>query len=132
MRNEIERREFLASLIVIPFGATVTGCGEDKIEPPPTDASCDGIEAVSTESEDRHTHTICVRQAILDKPPDESVTITTERVGSGAHTHTITLTREQIVTLADETGLVKVTTSTVYGHTHEFTLGVAGGSADMG
>ena len=130
MRNEIDRRDFLVSLMLIPLGAAVAGCGEDKAAPPGSDASCDGIDGVSTEI-DNHTHTICVAQAILDKPPKANVEITTDQVAE-EHTHTITLTEEQITTLAEGSGALTLTTSEVYQHTHQFTLGVAGAGNDMG
>ena len=129
MSHEIERRDFLVSLIVIPLGATVAGCGEDKGagSDAGADASCDGIDGVSTEIF-AHTHTICVTQAMLDEPPADGVVITTERVAE-THTHTITLTAKQLTTLAKGSGLVNLDTSTNREHFHRFTLGFAG---DMG
>lgn len=131
MANDIERREFLASLIVIPLGAAVAGCGEDPVEPPEDDGSCEGLDGVSTEVFG-HTHTICVAQTLLDKPPKENVVITTVRMGDGGHTHTITLTPKQVTTLAEETGALKLTTSEALDHVHQFTLGLVGVSGDMG
>ena len=128
MRKEIERRDFLVSLMVIPLGATVAGCGEDKAAPPTgSDASCDGIDGVSTEIF-AHTHTICVPQAVLDEPPADGVVITTERVAD-THTHTVTLTAKQLTTLAKGSGAVSLDTSTDREHFHRFTLGFA---SDMG
>ena len=129
MANEIERRDFLVSLVVLPLGAAVAGCGEDKTEPQGNGGSCDGVDGVSTEAFG-HTHTVCVPQATLDEPPAEGTIITTDRVAD-THTHTITLTTKQLTTLADESGMVTVTTSATLDHTHQFTLGLAT-HTDMG
>jgi hypothetical protein len=116
-RTTIDRRDFLATLVLIPVGAKLAGCGGDDqssqtcgIEPLPVSTNVGG-----------HTHTLCVLQADLDHPPAGGVTYTTSSAG---HTHTVSLTQAQLTTIAGG-GSVTVTTSTASDHHHQFTLMLA-------
>jgi len=121
----IDRREFLTTLVLIPIGAKLAGCGDEE-SATPRDAAigCPGLSAESSEV-GNHTHFLCIPQADLDAPPKGGGEFETE---SSGHTHTVTLSQKQLQSIADGTS-VMVTTSEDVGHAHGYILAKAGGSA---
>lgn len=127
--SEMARRDVLKSLVVLPLGVAITGCGEEDKGPSASPDAC-GVQGESNLAFG-HTHTVCILQATLDEPPKAGVTITTDRMGD-THTHTITLTQAQLMSLTDVANTVTVNTSVDSEHMHQFVLQGAGASADMG
>ena len=132
-RASIDRREFLTTLILIPIGAKLAGCGGDESPSPGNDGGCSGLDAQSTEF-GSHTHCLCIPREDLDDPPTDGREYDTDQdcaLPNEAHSHTVTLSQADLTMIADG-GTVTVTTSKQFGHTHGFTLAKANANQDAG
>ena len=126
----LNRREFLTSaggsVVTLLLTPLVGACGSSSTDYGTTSstgattpaASCDGAGATSTAVEG-HTHTLCVPAADLDHPPATGATYTTSI--SGSHDHAVAFSQAQLTTVLNG-GSVTVTTSTVTGHAHDFSV----------
>ena len=126
----LNRREFMTSagtgLVALLLTPLFNACGSDSgsgtststgtTTPPP--GGCDGAGETSTVNSG-HTHTLCVPASDLTTPPAAGATYTTS-INDG-HDHAVTLSQDQLSTVASG-GSVSVTTTTVSGHTHDFSV----------
>ena len=83
-----------------------------------TTPGCDGAGETSTVALG-HTHALCVPASDLDSPPASGATYVTSITES--HRHMVTLTQARLMAVASG-ATVTVTTSTMDGHTHDFTV----------
>jgi len=126
--REVDRREFLATLILTPVAFKLLGCsetcgyGSDCAGEGEAEAEGEGcaVQPGSTKVSG-HTHTVCVEQGDLDNPPAGGATYTTSSTG---HTHTVALTQADLESIAGG-GSVTITSSSSGGHTHEFAIALA-------
>jgi hypothetical protein len=132
-RARIDRREFLTTLVLIPVGAKVAGCGEDEKTRFILDGACGGLQAESSEF-GNHTHCLCIPQADLDDPPAEGRQYQTDRdcdPQNTGHTHMLALTQAELTEIAAGVAVIKET-QVGTGHTHTFTLAQSAGAQDGG
>ncbi|HSO36645.1 MAG TPA: hypothetical protein VLT33_29170 [Labilithrix sp.] len=125
----LSRRELLTAagggLVTLLLTPLVGACGSST-EPGTATATgattpaagCDGAGETSTVVAG-HTHTLCVPASDLSQPPAAGATYSTSI--SGGHDHAVALTSAQLTTVLNG-GSVSVTTSTVSGHAHEFSV----------
>jgi len=123
----LNRREFLTTaaggFVTLLLTPLVSACGSDSTSTTTTTTSsttpgCDGAGETSTVSAG-HSHTLCVPLADLDNPPAAGATYSTSL--TEGHQHTVTLIQAWLMAVA-QGQTVKVTTSSVTGHTHDFAV----------
>jgi hypothetical protein len=124
----LNRREFLSlgtgGVVTLVLTRVIVGCGSSSSDNTsttstnPTIPGCDGAGETSTVTQG-HTHDLCVPASDLSSPPAGGATYTTSI--SVGHDHNVTLTQAQLTTVS-QGGAVTVTTSTVTGHTHDFSV----------
>ena len=126
----LNRREFLTStgsgIVTLLLTPILAACGSDDsggtstsvVPTTPTPTGCDGAGETSTEV-DGHTHTLCVPASDLTSPPAGGATYSTS-IDAG-HDHAVSLSQAQLTTV-ENGGSVNVTTTTVSGHTHGFSV----------
>jgi hypothetical protein len=132
----MDRRTFLmnlskasVTLVLVPIGlgacSSSTENGTLGSSPPPGGpTSCDGVASTSSVAQG-HTHTICVAATDLSNPPSAGATFTTSN--AVGHSHEVSFTATQLVTIGSG-GTAVVTTTSVNGHTHDFSV-MRGGAA---
>lgn len=123
----LNRREFLATaaggVVTLLLTPVISACGSDSSSATSsttnsTTPGCDGANETSTVSLG-HTHSLCVPASDLDSPPAAGATYLTS-ITEG-HQHMVTLTQAWLMAVASGVK-VMVTTSTMDGHTHDFTV----------
>jgi hypothetical protein len=119
-KEMVNRREFVkmstVTLLLIPVTKTLSGCGGSS--PAPSAPTCDGVSSVSSTTLS-HNHILCVLASDLATPPAGGVTYTTSL--TGGHAHMVTLTQQDLQNI-NAGQVVTTTTTTIDGHTHDFSV----------
>ena len=123
----LNRREFLTTaaggVVTLLVTLVISACGSDASSGTSsttnsTTPGCDGAGETSTVSLG-HTHALCVPASDLDSPPASGAKYLTSN--TEGHQHMVTLTQAWLMAVAGG-AKVMVTTSTMDGHTHDFTV----------
>ena len=128
----MQRRDFLrlmaGTVVILPVGTFLVGCGESADEYGPASGAdapaaaprASGTSNVySSSNTDGHFHELTLAAAMLTAPPAAGFSGSTAL--SVAHQHSVTISMAQLAEV-ETGGTVKVTTGAETGHTHVFTL----------
>jgi len=128
MQIRTGRREMLGTLaggtlIALPAGLFLVSCSSSDSSSSGTPAATpqkSGMQIVYTSSNvQSHTHTFTLQMSDIAMPPSDGVSGPTSN--DGGHTHAVSISMAQLQNVGSGDS-VKVTTTSVSGHTHEFTF----------
>ena len=128
MQIRTGRRELIGTLasgtlIALPAGLFWVSCSSSGSSNDGSSGAAprkSGTQIVYTSSNvQAHTHTFGIEMSDIASPPTDGVSGATST--DGAHSHEVSISMEQLQSVGSGDS-VKITTTSVSGHTHEFTF----------
>jgi hypothetical protein len=124
----MDRKHFLGTLFVLPFGIFLVHCSSDSdaktssSDPnapaaPPTQSG--GMDVYTSSTVSSHSHTFSLDDTAISAPPTDGVS--GDSSVAGGHSHTVEISMDQLQQVSTGSS-VQVTSGNAGGHTHVFTF----------
>jgi hypothetical protein len=122
----MDRKHFLSTLLVLPFGIFLVHCSSDASTSssgsnppaaPPTQSG--GMDLYTSSTVQAHSHTFSLDDASISAPPADGVS--GDSSTDQGHSHTVAISMAQLQQVSTGSS-VQVTTGDAGGHTHVFTF----------
>ncbi|HEY3668901.1 MAG TPA: hypothetical protein VGL19_23050 [Polyangiaceae bacterium] len=125
----MDRKQFLATLLVLPIGIFAVHCSSSSSgsgsgtptasDPAAPPSQSGGMDIYTSSTNSAHSHTFSLDDTALSTPPAAGVSEDSSVVQ--AHSHLVTISMAQLQQVASGSS-VQITSSNASGHTHVFTF----------